>query len=305
MMKNTDAQVYVDQTLRASDVIINTQAKEGQTFLMWMLLVIKHRGDIDFIRKRGGLMALSPWLETNLPIDDATAKPWGARPRSRAETRAFFDSIEAPRVFKMHAPWSEVPRSSDEAINEQVKVITVTRNRYDVPYSLYSHMRAHHPELHKFAAWPKITAHEQTFDEFLENFMWIFTDTQWANDFWKRLHANDANFLALRFEDIVRDHLGTAKKLIDFLGWPQMSDAELQEKVLPYTTIEWMSAHTRDTILRNHSVVMPEKESNFIRKTGGKVGENRKSLNDEQRAKLREPFERDCPPELVAYLFDR
>jgi hypothetical protein len=74
------------------------------------------------------------------------------------------------------------------------------------------------------------------------------------------------------------------------------TDKELDEKILPKCSLEWMKA--------NQTTFITPKEyfsGQFVRE--GKVGKNRGQLSDEQLARLRAKCEQELPPDLVAFLY--
>ena len=90
----------------------------------------------------------------------------------------------------------------------------------------------------------------------------------------------------------------------------QCSDEELRAELLPLVEVAWMSEHMTDTILRGTARLMRQADDSstplrFVRRDGGRIGENRKALRDAQRERLRAHFARTLRPEVMAYMFER
>src|SRR5688572_28492470 len=99
-------------------------------------------------------MGVTPWLE--IPRDMMTGENY-----DRTERLAALAHLPDPRVFKMHVTWEEVPRAAGSG----AKVMTITRDPRDLPWSMYSHLRGMKPEIRGSS-----TA-DASFDEFFETWM--------------------------------------------------------------------------------------------------------------------------------------
>ena len=225
-----------------------------------------------------------PWIDENyksIPLD------------RRIEQ---MQAVSDPRIFKMHVDWDQLPLPDDEELRRSIKIITITRDIRDLPYSFYRHIKAHDPRFLEAMKHPDIGDFDSFFNNFYLNKM--FPPTGFISKFWE--HRNDENVLVLRFEDMVKDTLGHAKKVIDFLGWEPLSDEVLVNDVLPVVSIENMK-RIQYTQLWPGVFVPANEEHSFVRE--GKVGENRKRLTEEQIASLRQVFEEGLEEEVVKYWF--
>lgn len=81
-----------------------------------------------------------------------------------------------------------------------------------------------------------------------------------------------------------------------FLNWPVPSDEELEEKILPACSLEWMKAN-QSTFVTPIEIF----DGAFVRE--GKVGANKQRLNDDQLRRLREKCEAELCPELVKMMY--
>jgi len=284
-------QQYVDEHMRATDVVINTMPKTGQTLLQTMLVAVKHKGAWPGTT---ALLDESPWVEVNFVAEDTDGN---ARLRDRDEQVAHFERVASPRVFKQHVAWSEVATPTDAAAAAGVKYVTITRDIRDVPYSFFCHLHHMQPEaLELMELPPPPPTFDAFFDALLDSPMQhqFFT---FAAEFWP--HRNDANVLTLEYERVVNDKAGTVRRLCDFLGWPQFDDAATLTAVLDKVSVQWMQQNER--LLFGRAPFRLDDGRHFARQ--GKVGKNREQLSADQLRRLRAKCEATLPPDCVAYLY--
>jgi aryl sulfotransferase len=264
-----------EPTTRDSDVFLTTSAKCGQTWLQSLLFHMKTHGrEPDY---RGvGIHGVSPWLEIPIefmPLGDA----------DRAAKLARLERLDDPRVFKMHVVWDEVPRPP----GSRARIMTITRDPRDVPYSMFNHMQAlaiAGPPPTDFATW---------FEPWFQmGFYFKFVASMWP-------HRHDPDVLWLRYEDLHRDLAGEARRIADFLGWP-VDEADI-DRVLPLVGFEHMQANERGAILGSVKTVWRE-DKQFFREGG--VGKNRAHLNADQERRIIERFRNELGDECCAFLFD-
>jgi hypothetical protein len=257
-----------EPTTRDSDVFIATAAKCGQTWLQTLLFHLKTRGHApDF--DGNGLMAVSPWLE--LPADSKMRD----NPRSRDDLLKQFEALEDPRVFKLHVVWEEIPR----APGTDAKVITITRDPREVPYSMYSHLKG----MTKNDTPPK------DFDSYFEEWMDFGFYYKFVQSFWP--HMNDPDVLWLRYEDLQADIKKEALKILDFLGWT-LSDEDI-ERALPLADFSRMKKKGTEKVFGMKDGAWKKGQS-FFREGG--VGKNRARLSAEQEARILERAKKEFEP---------
>lgn len=249
-----------ESTVRDTDVFITTTPKCGQTWLQTLLYHIKTGGRMpDF--GGVGLGGVSPWLE--ITADFGAGGVWS----SIDERLAMFEALDDPRVFKLHVVWDEVPRPADS----KSKVITITRDPRDVPYSMFSHLQAMKPS----KQLPSPTDFSVFFEEWLKRGIYF----EFINSFWQ--HRDDPRFLWLRYEDLQRDLRGQVARILAFLDWK--ISAEDIERALPLAEFEHMRA-TEKTQVFSHAVSRFKDEGRFFREGG--MGKNRAQLNEDQERRL-------------------
>lgn len=263
-----------EPTVRPTDVFCATAAKCGQTWLMTLMHHLRTRGQ-DPDLGGGDLMDLMPWLE--LPRDFiADREPYVVRDRL-AELEAFLD----PRVFKMHVLWEEMPRPP----GSKSKVVTITRDPRDVPYSMFRHALGSR----------RTTEIADDFDAYFERWMEFGYYFKVVRSFWP--HRDDPLLLWLRYEDLQRNLEREAWRLADFLGWP-VSAAEMAQ-VLPLVSFEHMQAREGCKLKRDDQRFWKE-GSRFFREGG--VGKNRSRLSEEQERRLLERLREELEPECCDFV---
>jgi hypothetical protein len=266
-----------EPTVRDSDVFCATAAKSGQTWLMALLFHLRSRGlDPDMGGK--GAFAHMPWLE--LPMDLAgNGQPYDRRARL-AELAALPD----PRIFKMHVIYEEIPRPP----GSRSRVITVTRDLRDLPYSMYSHL----------LGMGRLTPEQEDFDVYFERWMDFGYAFKVISSMWP--HKNEPHVMWLRYEDMKADLRGEARRIAAFLGWPA-NEADL-DRVLPLVSLGRMQEiEDRDRAQdRPERAIRWRAGSRFFRE--GAVGKNRAQLSAEQEARVVERARRELEPECYEFV---
>lgn len=247
-----------EPTTRDTDVFVSTAAKCGQTWLQMLLVHLKTRGRKPDLGGKG-LGAVSPWLE--LPGDIG----FGHGLTDRAARLRMLEELDDPRIFKMHVVWEEIPRPH----GSRAKIMTVTRDPRDVPYSMFSHLQA--------------MAAEDTappdFDTYFERWMDFGFYFKFVRSFWP--HRNDSDVLWLRYEDMQRDLRTETRRIADFLGWDL--EPEDIDRVLPLVDFSHMRASEKSEIMIDTRGLW-KKDRNFFRE--GAVGKNRARLSEEQARRI-------------------
>jgi hypothetical protein len=268
-----------ESRVRDSDVFVSTAAKCGQTWLQTLLVHLKTRGlQADLGGK--GLGAVSPWLE--LP----GSAPFGHRIIDRDERLAMLDALDAPRIFKMHVIWEEIPRPP----GSRARVMTITRDPRDVPYSMFAHLQS--LNLGDGKGPP------EDFDAYFEQWMDFGFYFHFMRSFWP--HRDDADVLWLRYEDMHRDLRAQIGKILSFLDW-SLDEADV-ERVLPLVDFAHMRASEKSEIFVEGKSVWKEGR-NFFRE--GAVGKNRERLSAEQSRRIVERTHAELGEECARFLLDQ
>ncbi len=244
-----------EPTARDSDVFIATSAKCGQTWLQTLLYHLKTGGQSpDFGGL--GLGGVSPWLE--LPGDFGLTEPV-----DRDARLAKLEALDDPRIFKMHVVWDEIPRPQ----GCKAKIVTITRDPREVPYSMFSHLQAMN---HKEGNAPP-----PTFDAYFEKWMEFGFYFKFVSGFWP--HRNDPDVLWLRYEDMHTDLRLQTKRILTFLGW-DISKADI-DRVLPLVDFSHMQKNEKKSFIGTKGDVW-KKDGKFFREGG--VGKNSARLSAAQ-----------------------
>eukprot|EP01094_Clydonella_sp_ATCC50884_P020971 TRINITY_DN4491_c0_g1_i1.p1 TRINITY_DN4491_c0_g1~~TRINITY_DN4491_c0_g1_i1.p1 ORF type:complete len:312 (+),score=100.67 TRINITY_DN4491_c0_g1_i1:53-988(+) len=270
----------MERRLRPSDVIVNTLPKCGQTWLTALLMSIKLRGDFSSVNH---MFEHVPWLEVTWPDEEYNMIPLDTRV-------AQMEAVGEPRVFKMHVDWEDLPLGG----RNDIKVITVTRDVRDLPYSFFNHMHSHDP---RFMPAMGLPPPPDDFDVYFDAFFLGRPPTTWMRQMWA--HKDDENVLVLRFEDMKEDLEREAKKVIAFLGWDPVPDEVLREHVLPAVHIDRLRPMLHTKMYPGVFVDTPGR--GFIRE--GAVGRNRQHLSESQCKRLRAVMEKDLPQEAVDFWY--
>ncbi len=256
---------------RDTDVFVAAASKVGQTWVLALLHHLRTEGrDPDFGGR--GAMAATPWLE--FPRDMTTFQPI-----DRTARLAELEALPAPRVFKMHVVWDEIPRGG------RGKVVTITRDPRDVPWSMYQHLLGLQPHLHP-VPWV-----DPGFDEWFDG--WIDTTPYFpiVRSLWE--HRNDPDLLWLRFEDLKVDLPRGAHRCAEFLRWPVSSDGEARAVELS----ELGAMQRREASLKMGAW---KEGHRFVRE--GAVGKNRARLNAEQQQRVVDRARATLDPDCVRFV---
>lgn len=266
-----------EPTARDTDVFVSTSAKCGQTWLQTLLFHLKTRGREPSFRGVG-LHGVSPWLE--IPSSFAGGAAWS----THDERLAQLESIDDPRVFKMHVVWDEIPRPA----GSRARVVTISRDPREVPYSMFSHL---HAMQHRDGPGPTAD-----FDQYFEGWMDFGFYFKFAASFWP--HRNDPDVLWLRYDDMKRDLRAQTERVVDFLGW-DVAQEDI-DRVLPLVDFQHMRAQEKTEIFGKNVASRWKEDGHFFREGG--VGKNRARLGADQERRILERMRADLPPECCEFL---
>ena len=255
-----------ESQVRETDVFIVTSAKCGQTWLQAILFHLKTGGNEPDFRGEG-LHGVSPWLEW--------PPKFGTDEYDREVRLGELHALDDPRIFKMHVVWDEIPRP----LGSEAKVVTITRDPRDIPYSMFAHL---HAMKKPFPDLP------ERFDDYFERWMEFGFYYKFVNSFWP--HYHDEDVLWLRYEDLKKNLPGEILKILSFLGW-DASD-EILERVLPLVDIHHMRQKEKTSVFRKADDNW--KEGRHFFREGG-VGKNRAQLSADQERRIVERARKEFP----------
>ena len=191
-----------------------------------------------------------------------------------------FATQPSPKFITTHLPASLMPK---DALN--AKCVYVYRNAKDAAVSGFNHEKA------------MIKTGDVSFDDYAREYM---AGSVFGGPYHEHVKGFNAikheNLLVLRYEDIIKDHVGTIKKLAKHLG-KELSD-EMVEKIREATTLSSMRQNKDFNWSKAKEAGICDKKSEFIRK--GAIGDWRNYFTD---AKLLEDFNKyindNLPTELI------
>jgi len=249
-----------------------TEPKSGQTWLTTFLFHLKTQCKAPDLSGKG-IYGVIPWLEIPCNFAEGDLTPFNIQDRIK-----HIESYENPRVFKMHVRWNKI-----EPFCSKAKVITITRDPRDLPFSLYNHAI-----IMKGLDLPP-------WEIFVEDWIDEMTIIPWMKSFWP--HKNDENVLWLRYEDLKLDMESTARKILDFTGW-ECTDEEVQ-KAIELSSFSHMQTNERKHFILDGRTIF-RRGSSFIRE--GKVGSNREKLTEEMTERIMEKLRKELPEDAVEWL---
>lgn len=191
------------------DVFIATQMKCGTTWMQHLVYQILTRGTGDLVESGRALYAVSPWIESRKSVPMEDAPMIGQPPR---------------RVIKTHLPTQLCPyddsahyiyvvRHPVSCFASAVDFILMNLGSFDVP-------------LESLESW------------FCSSQMWWGTWPDHVSGWW-RWSQEKSNVLFVRFEDMKADFGAVAKQVAEFLGVPDLDEAEL-EKIAYKCSFDYM-----------------------------------------------------------------
>jgi hypothetical protein len=252
-------QMKHDNHYRKGDVIISVPGKSGTTWTMNIVHQLRTGGD-PTVRD---IYEEVPWLEF-----------WEKPTQSTKQLIAKFDAMpkDQMRAFKTH---SAIGQNSND-YNPELKYVVVMRNPADSAASFVPFLAAHTKAFvedfwHAGAMMPKFSNADQAWKSpFMRSGN---SSIEFMQSFWP--HRHEKNVLVMHFTDMKKDHVGTIKKVANFLGikLPQKKFHEVCE----YTSYNWMKKHG-DKFTIQHLCDVPVLAKNGMVRNGA-VGEGRTALS--------------------------
>jgi hypothetical protein len=233
---------------RATDVFISSYPRSGTTLTQWILYLLSHAEQPD----PEHLTKVSPWFERSIAIGELMAKD--------------LERFDSPRVFKSHLPREWLP--------DGARYIYVQRDVSDVLVSYFHFYRDY-------------LGFDGSLDDFYRRFMegrvqygaWHDHVAGWHE------HADDADVLILRYEDLLRDRKETIREILEFLEW------ERDERSIDRAVIEssFDAMKRRESVFDHATALLLERgvsPRSFLRT--GTSGSGGAELSERQTRELRE-----------------
>ena len=227
---------------RPDDIFVVSYPKSGTTLMQMMVYQLATRGEADFSH----ITIVSPWFEMEL---------------LRGSPRSL--EVPSPRILKSHLKYQTLPKVG--------RFIYMLRDPRDVALSAYHHhvlMTGERPRPESFVH--RFILGQSAFQS------WFKHVASW----WP--HRNDPNVLFLRYEEVVADLEGTARRVAAFCGI-EVREEDLP-KILEHCSLDFMKKHQEKFDPRTRKAFLGSGQ--FIRE--GKTGSGREVLTRETREVLAE-----------------
>jgi hypothetical protein len=170
------------------------------------------------------------------------------------------------------------------------KVILLARDPRDVIVSYYHHKKNREP-LRDFWWFQKKrkethSRFQGTLAEFLEQEIGGFDTLLRYYAVWEKARHTPASFLLVRYEDLQADPAGQLRRVLDFIGLPQITDAEVKEAV-EYASFRNMRKIESGEEVKSFKLKAGDvNDPNSYKVRRGKVGGYRDELTPDQIARL-------------------
>lgn len=247
------------------DCVIISYPKSGSTWLKEIVYLVANNADIDKANQTWHLMR-TVFLDHCYPLAGG----------SPATALAKYKQHPRPRIIKAHASWRYLPTQIWE---KKIKTIFIMRNPKDVAVSYY----------HFYQSSQELGNYKGSWDTFFDMFMagevfygsWIDYILEW----WQKARDCD-HVLVLKYEDMIKDHHGTIRKISEFLG-KSLSEEQIQN-IEAYTSFQSM----RDNPMTSFAgaAVIDASISPFYRK--GKIGDWKNYFSEAQSKQVDEKCQR-------------
>jgi Sulfotransferase domain len=238
----------LDFNARPDDVFIVTYPRSGTTWMQMILYQLATDGSMEFDH-----------ISQRVPFFERMFLS-GRDP----------DALASPRIFKSHLPWRGglrrhallgIPKSGG-------RYIYVVRNPGDVAVSYYHFHRTH-------------LAYAGTFERFLAEFIagkvlmgsWFCHVAEW------RTHADSANVLFLKYEDLTHDLERCIRRIAAFCGFDV--SAEQWPRIIERCSFAFMKQHEAQFDHLTETLIERGQKLHAFLRTG-RAGEASASLTAEQ-----------------------
>lgn len=255
---------------RATDVLITTPPKAGTTWMQQILHQLRSGGDASF----DSIDDVVPWLEIT-----RAEKNW-------QDVLRQYESLPDPRIFKTHCTAEQTPGIGT------ANIILTSRDPRDCCVSFYFHLMNMTDEARSQVDISLPGSFQQHVEQWIEFAAWYRNVKSW----WPYYHH--PKVLWLRYQDLKSDLSKSVDRISNFLQWNVGS--EHKEKVLEYSSFEWMKSHDEKFSSQGGDNKPVFKPGKFIRK--GKTGGYRDLMTADQEALIMEKAEEMLEPECLSFL---
>ena len=265
-----DPYVLANFQARPTDVLITTPPKAGTTWMQQILHQLRSGGDDSF----SSIDEVVPWLEIT-----RKGKSW-------QDILQHYQTLADPRIFKTHCTAEQTPGIGTASI------ILTSRDPRDCCVSFYHHIMNMTDDARLKSGMPAPDSFEQHVDQWLEFSAWYRNVKSW----WP--YQDHPKVLWLRYQDMKTDLSGILDQIVEFLQWS--ITAEQKQKVLEYSSFDWMKAHDEKFSSQGSDGKPVFKPGKFVRK--GKVGGYRNLMSEQQEQRIMQKAREMLEPECVQFL---
>ena len=256
---------------RPTDVLITTPPKAGTTWMQQILHQLRSGGDATFT----SIDDVVPWLEIQ-----REGKSW-------QDILQQFETITEPRIFKTHCTAEQTPGIGT------ANIVLTSRDPRDCCVSFYHHLMNMTDEARSNKQIPCPTSFDEHVEQWLEFAAWYNNVKSW----WP--YFDNSKVVWLRYQDMKHDIVSSIDKIIAFLQWSVT--AEQKEKVLEYSSFDWMKAHDdKFSGQGNSNNTQMFKPGKFIRQ--GKVGKYHELMSAKQESRILEKAKTMLEPDCLKFL---
>jgi aryl sulfotransferase len=275
-----DSTVWNDFRFREGDIVVDTWAKAGTTWVQQIVGQLVFAGDPDVQPMR-----FAPWLDFRFGIPEKLAE---------------LESQPGRRMIKSHLPLDAL------MFSPLAKYIYVGRDGRDVAWSIYNHHRNYTPKFYDTVnsnpdrVGPPLEPLAEDVHQYWRD--WLDRDGYPYWSFWESVRswwaARDVpNVRLVHFANLKRDMPGEIGRIAAFLDIP--IDAARWDAIVEHCTFDWMKANA-DKLLPDASEVWEGGAQTFINK--GVNGRWINTLTPDEIAEYEERAVRELGPDCAHWL---
>ncbi|KAM3922403.1 sulfotransferase 2B1-like [Leptodactylus fuscus] len=214
------------------DIYNVTYPKSGTNWMIEILNLIKHKGDVTKTNAVSIHMR-SPWFE-------------------KVVSCKHIDKLDSPRIISSHLPHHIFAKSY---FKSKAKIIYTMRNPRDVIVSMFH-----------FTKILNIFTPPDNFQDFVEDF--IQGKSLYGSWFdhvkgWMQM-KDDERFFFITYEELLQDHRGSVIRICKFLG-QELDDAQI-DLVVKHSTFQSMKDNPMSNWSQIPSEIMDQSKGAFMRK---------------------------------------
>ncbi|XP_044134022.1 sulfotransferase 2B1-like isoform X1 [Bufo gargarizans] len=214
------------------DIYNLTYPKSGSNWMIQILNLIKHKGDLEKSNAVPIFMR-SPWYEAVGCLEE-------------------IQKMKSPRILSSHLPHHIFAKSF---FKSKAKIIYTMRNPKDIIVSLFHYTKI-----------LKIFEPAENFQNFIEDFIQgKVLGGSWFDHIkgWMQM-KDDSRFFFITYEELIQDIRGSVVRICKFLG-QELDDAQI-DLVVKYSTFKSMEENKMTNWSQISPEIMDQSKGSFMRK---------------------------------------